>query len=131
PIHWKKGLTLDRAAIRQAFEQKYRETYGRLLDSIAIRVLNLHVALIGRRPKLDLTVMAPSGGSIDSAKQGVRPVYVDGQWHETTIYARHQLLVAATLSGAAILEQQDTTIFVEPALQARVDTLGNMIIEPV
>ncbi|HEV2570215.1 MAG TPA: hydantoinase/oxoprolinase family protein [Beijerinckiaceae bacterium] len=131
PIHWKKGLTLDRAAIRQAFEQKYRETYGRLLDGIAIRVLNLHVALIGRRPKLDLAVLAPSGGSIDSAKQGVRPVYVDGQWHEATIYARHQLPVGAVLSGPAILEQQDTTIFVEPDLQARVDALGNIIIEPM
>ncbi|MDT2023122.1 hydantoinase/oxoprolinase family protein, partial [Methylocella sp. CPCC 101449] len=131
PIHWKKGLTLDRAAIRQAFEQKYRETYGRLLDGIAIRVLNLHVALIGRRPKLDLAVLAPSGGSVDGAKQGVRPVYVDGRWHDATIYARHQLPVGAVVSGPAILEQQDTTIFVEPDLQARVDALGNIIIEPM
>lgn len=129
PIAWTKGEALDRAAIRRAFELKYRETYGRLLDGIAIRLLNLHVALIGRRPKLDLASLAPSSGSIDSAKQGARPVYVDGRWHEATIYARHQLPVGAILSGPAILEQQDTTIFIEPDLQARVDTLGNIVIE--
>ena len=29
----------------------------------------------------------------------------------------------------AILEQEDTTIFVEPDLQARIDSLGNVILE--
>ena len=79
PIAWQPGRLLDVAAIREAFERRYREVYGRLLDSIPIRVLNIHVALIGRRPKLDLAMLAPTGGSIEPAKQGVRPVYVGGE----------------------------------------------------
>jgi N-methylhydantoinase A len=54
---------------------------------------------------------------------------VDGGWHEATIYARHHLPLGAVISGPAVLEQQDTTIFVEPDLQARVDPFGNIIIE--
>lgn len=129
PIVWRKGQTLDAKAVRAAFERRYSEVYGRLLDGIPIRVLNIHVALIGRRPKLDLAALAPAGGSIAAAKQGVRPVYVNGAWHDAVIYARHELPVDALIHGPAILEQQDTTIFVEPDLQARVDRLGNIIIE--
>lgn len=129
PIVWRKGQMLDAKAVRAAFERRYSEVYGRLLDGIPIRVLNIHVALIGRRPKLDLAALAPAGGSIAAAKQGVRPVYVNGAWHDAMIYARHELPVDALIHGPAILEQQDTTIFVEPDLQARVDRLGNIIIE--
>jgi N-methylhydantoinase A len=129
PMAWQPGRLLDVAAIRDAFERRYREVYGRLLDNIPIRVLNIHVAMIGRRPKLDLAMLAPAAGSIEQAKQGVRPVYVGGGWRETAIYARRQLPVGATIVGPAILEQEDTTIFVEPDLQARIDSLGNVILE--
>jgi N-methylhydantoinase A len=129
PIVWQPGRLLDVAAIREAFERRYREVYGRLLDNIPIRVLNIHVAVIGRRPKLDLAMLAPLSGSIEQAKRGVRPVYVGGGWREAAIYARRELPVGATITGPAILEQEDTTIFVEPDLQARIDSLGNVILE--
>jgi N-methylhydantoinase A len=127
-LDWRKDHPLDAAAIRAAFERRYRKVYGRLLEGIAVRVLNLHVALIGRRPKLDLSALAPQGGSIESAKQATRAIYVDGAWHQATIYARHALPLGAVVPGPAILEQQDATILVEPDLAARVDALGNIII---
>ncbi len=129
PIAWQPDRLLDVAAIREAFERRYREVYGRLLDNIPIRLLNIHVAVVGRRPKLDLAKLAPSTGSVERAKQGMRPVYVSGSWRDAAIYARRELPVDATVPGPAILEQQDTTIFVEPDLQARVDRLGNVILE--
>jgi N-methylhydantoinase A len=129
PVAWTQGKPLDVTSIREAFERRYRDVYGRLLDNIPIRLLNVHVAVIGRRPKLDLAMLAPSAGSIEGARQGVRPVYVGGRWHDAAIYARRELPVGASIAGPAILEQQDTTIFVEPDLQARIDALGNVIIE--
>jgi N-methylhydantoinase A len=128
PLDWRKDRPLDAAAIGAAFERRYREVYGRLLEGIPVRVLNLHVALIGRRPKLDLAALAPVGGSIESAKQGERAVYVDDAWQHAMVYARHALPVGAVVPGPAILEQQDATILVEPDLTARVDPLGNIII---
>jgi N-methylhydantoinase A len=129
PVTWQPGRTLDLDEIRTAFERRYREVYGRLLENIPIRVLNIHVAAIGRRPKLDLATLAPSGGSVAQATQGVRQVYVDGMWQEATVYARRELPVGAIVKGPAILEQQDTTILVESDLQARVDELGNIVLE--
>jgi N-methylhydantoinase A len=129
PVIWQPGRTLNVDEIRAAFERRYREVYGRLLENIPIRVLNIHVAAVGRRPKLDLATLAPSGGSVALATQGVRQVYVDGAWREATVYARRELPVGAVVKAPAILEQQDTTILVEPELQARVDKLGNIVLE--
>ena len=129
PIDWREDRAFDATTLRRAFEARYREVYGRLLDAIPIRVLNIHVAMIGRRPKLHLAGLAPPGGDIETAKQGMRQVYFSGKWCDATLYARHQLPVGAVIDGPAILEQQDATIVVEPELQAHVDRFGNIIIE--
>jgi N-methylhydantoinase A len=129
PLAWQSGRMLDASALRDAFERRYRDVYGRLLENIPIRVLNIHVAAVGRRPKLDLATLAPSGGSIAQARQGTRPVFADGFWQDAAVYARRELPVGATIAGPAILEQQDTTILVEPDLKARVDGLGNIVLE--
>ncbi|WP_321344646.1 hydantoinase/oxoprolinase family protein [Breoghania sp.] len=122
---------LDTDAIRAAFETAYREAYGRLLDGIPMRVMNYRVAVIGRRPELDMGVFAPVDGK--PAKDcliGSRRVYVDGAFHEAGVYERLQLEVGATIEGPALLEQADTTIFVDPGLTASVDVFGNLVIKP-
>ena len=121
------GITRD--IVRAAFEARYREAYGRLLDGIPIRLLNLRVAAVGRRPKFDLTLLAPAADAdIERARRGSRRVYVDGAWHEAAIYERLDLPVGARVEGPALLEQPDATIFVEPDLAGEVDRFGNFII---
>jgi N-methylhydantoinase A len=66
---------------------------------------------------------------VDAAARGTRPVFFDGTWHDTAIFARLDLPVGAVIPGPAILEQPDATVLVDPGLAARVDTLGNLIIE--
>ncbi len=123
------GVGIERAAIRAAFEARYREVYGRVLEALPIRVLNLRVATVGRRPKFDLSILAPdAAASMDAAGRGVRRVYVDGAWHEARIWDRLALPAGAVVPGPAVLEQSDATIFVEPDLQGSVDRLGNLLI---
>ncbi len=117
------------ATIQGAFEAAYRQAFGRLLENIPIRVLTLRVAVIGRRPKLDLALLRPQGGSVQAAQTGERPVWFAGQAHPTRIYNRLELPVGAVIPGPAILEQPDATTWVEPDLAARVDQFGNVVIE--
>ncbi len=116
------------AAIRAAFEKAYLAAFGRLLDGIPARVLTLRVAVVGRRPKIDLAKLAPAGGSLDKARTGTRRVWFDGGWHETAIYDRLALPVDARVEGPAILEQPDATTVIEPDLAGRVDRFGNLIV---
>lgn len=120
-------LTAD--AIREAFEAAYRSAFGRLLDGIPMRVMNYRIAVIGRRPQLDMALFAPQGGKpATECRTGTRQVYADGTWHEAGIYERLSLAVGARVSGPALLEQADTTIFVDPGLVAEVDSFGNLVI---
>jgi N-methylhydantoinase A len=120
---------LDAAAIHAAFEARYRAAYGRLLEGIAMRVLNLRVAVVGRRPKLDLIGLAPKpGGSVAAAQRGTRRIYVDGGFTQAPVYARLELPVGAVIPGPAILEQPDTTIFIDLGLVSSVDRFGNVVL---
>lgn len=115
--------------IKSTFEKRYSAVYGKPLNSIAIRVLNLRVSTLGRRPKFDLKLLAPSDGSeLAAAMSGERDVWFDGGWQKTKIYQRLPIAIGEAIHGPAILEQPDTTILIEPDLQAVVDEFGNLLI---
>jgi len=92
-------------------------------------VLNFRVAVIGHRPKFDLSLLAPDdNATLDKARSGSRRIWVDGGWHDAAIFARLDLPVGAEIAGPAILEQPDTTILIEPGLTGTVDAFGNLIV---
>ena len=118
---------LDAPGLMAAFEAAYHTAFGRVLDGIPVRVMNLRYARIGVRPKFDLAVLAPqSEGSTEAL--GVQRVYHAGQWWDAQRYARLELPIGAAVNGPAILEQPDTTVWLEPGFTARVDALGNLLI---
>lgn len=119
-----------RSEIAAAFDAAYGATYGRLLQNGVRRVMNLRSAVIGRRPKFDLSALAPDeGGSVEASLKSRRLVHFANDWHDTAIYDRLSLPVGAVVNGPAILEQLDTTILIEPDLRGTVDNFGNVIIE--
>ena len=114
--------------IETAFDQAYQAAYGRLLRDGTRRIMNLRTAVIGRRPKFDLSSLAPKGGDIETARRGTRSVHFEDAWFDTAIYDRLALPVGAEIAGPAILVQPDTTVIVDPDLDAIVDAYGNTII---
>ncbi len=120
-------LTPD--TVHTAFDAAYRAAYGRLLDGIAVRVMNYRVIVTGRRPVFDMAVFAPpTGNSPEACRQGSRMVRADGVDLQAPVYARLDLAQGVEIDGPAILEQPDTTIFVDPGLTGRVDGFGNLIL---
>ncbi len=129
PLFLSEDFNINRDQISAAFEARYKSVFGNPLSGIPVRVVNLRVSVIGVRPNFDLHLLAPDDeGTIDAAVRGTRPVWVDGGWTEATIYERLHLPVGAEIKGPAVLEQPDTTIFVEPDLVGKVDEFGNLVI---
>jgi N-methylhydantoinase A len=101
-----------------------------LLPGLAVRIVSLRVAAIGRRPPFDFSVFAPdASASRDAAKTGSRQVWFSGGWRETAVWSRLELPAGAMIEGPAILEQPDATTVIEPGHVGRVDKLGNVIVE--
>ncbi|MCM2292419.1 hydantoinase/oxoprolinase family protein [Allorhizobium sp. BGMRC 0089] len=129
PLHIPDGGLTD-GVIVEAFDRAYREAFGRLLEGIEKRVMNYRVAVIGRRPPFDMRVFAPTEGkSPGECLTAHRTVYVGGKWQDIPVYDRLSLAVGSVVSGPCLLEQADTTIFVDPGLAARTDAMGNLIME--
>ena len=119
---------LNAEGVQAAFEAAYRHAFGRVLQGPVVRVMNLRYARIGRRPRFDLSVLAPQGAG-STQPLGTQRVYHQGRWWDAQRYARLDLPVGAQLQGPAILEQADTTVWLEPGFTARVDALGNLLLE--
>lgn len=128
PLTLPPGGALEPQAVRLAFERAYQRAFGRLLEGIPMRVLTLRVAVIGRRPKLDLTALRPMAGSIEEASAGQRQVWFRSEPHLAAIYRRLELPVGAEIPGPAILEQPDATTWIDPDLAGTVDDFGNVIL---
>jgi N-methylhydantoinase A len=121
---------IDTNKVRAAFDRRYAEVYGRLLQGIGVRLFNLRTAVIGRRPRFDLALLAPAvGGGVAQATIGRRRVWTDGGWRDANVYDRLGLPVGARVAGPAILEQPDTTTFIDADLEGVVDRFGNLILE--
>ena len=121
---------VGREAIMAAFAAAYSGAYGRLLERVPVRVLNLRTSVIGARPKIDLLSLAPPPtATLEEARRGTRPVWFDTRT-EASVWDRLALPVGAVVRGPAVLEQPDATILVDPGLAARVDRFGNLILEP-
>lgn len=123
---------LQHSDIVNAFEDGYRARFGRLLENIPMRVMNYRVVAIGKRPPFDLRVLGPiNPAGAAACITGRRRVYHDGAWHDASVYDRLPIAAGEVLAGPCLLEQPDTTIFVDPGLQGRIDDHWNLIIERV
>jgi N-methylhydantoinase A len=56
--------------------------------------------------------------------------YYDGAWHEAVIYDRDLLHTGLVVPGPAIVGEMDSTTVILPGYEARVDEIGNLLINP-
>ncbi len=82
------AIDLSRDAVLSTFEAAYNKSFGRLLNGPQVRVMNLRVAVIGRRPPFDLERLAPASGNSERSLSGKRKVYADGKWHEASVFKK-------------------------------------------
>ena len=129
PIPSDKPISPD--LIRAAFEATYLKTYSRLLDQIPIRILNLRLSVIGKRPQIDIKMLARGkrAESVAACYLADQKIFANGAWHDAGIYDRLLLPQGSKILGPALLVQPDATIYVDPGLSAEVDDFGNIIMK--
>ncbi|MBZ9881867.1 hydantoinase/oxoprolinase family protein [Mesorhizobium sp. CA10] len=124
--------SVSRETLQQLFEKAYFARFKVELPEIRANLVNLNTSVTGVRPQIDLSrLIDPAGRAamLTEARREIRPVWYNGRWHDTPVYAREKLPLDATIEGPAILEQMDATTVLEPGDRARSDADGNIIID--
>jgi len=118
------GPEVTREEIQKLFDKAYWDRFGVELPEIRAVLVNLHTAVIGLRPALDLQALSDRGALL--APRNRRVLFADA-WLDTPVYQRNSL--PETVEGPAIIEQLDCTTVLEPGNVGRADALGNLIVE--
>ena len=126
--------------VEASFREAYVRRFGRvaeqfeglqdLLERMPVRLMNLRTSVIGVRADILLKERLPDPrASLQEASKGTRAVYVGGRFVECPTYERAALPRGVELAGPAVIEQPDTTTWLEPGTRARVDDAGNLLVE--
>jgi N-methylhydantoinase A len=118
------GPKVTREQLQLLFEKAYWVRFEVELPEIRAMLVNVHTAVIGLRPRLDLALLSDRGAG--SAPRN-RSVWMEGGFRKTPVYQRASL--PPTLEGPAIIEQLDCTTVLEPGNKLTIDKLGNLLIE--
>ncbi len=123
------GGQLDAAALERAFRRfdaLHADRYGYTIEGEVIELVSFKVTAIGRRPALDLS-QADGGGSFERSS---RPVYVRGEgWLEATIAHRSSLAAGERIDGPAVIEEEGSTLFLEPGMTVERHQQGALLVE--
>ncbi|GHD32351.1 hydantoinase/oxoprolinase family protein [Halioglobus pacificus] len=74
--------------------------------------------------------LGTAGTTLDECKLHQSKFFFEGQWHEAGIYDRNKLHEGLVVAGPAIVSEMDSTTVVLPGYDARVDAVGNLLINP-
>jgi N-methylhydantoinase A len=123
-------LKVTKDELQRLFEAAYWERFGVELPEIRAVLVNLHTAVIGLRPRLDLAVLARAERAPDlrGARNAMRQVWFEGAFRDTPIYQRDKLPQDARFTGPAIIEQLDCTTVIDPGNRVELDVLGNLLV---
>jgi N-methylhydantoinase A len=119
-------------AIRERFDDLHQERFGHKAPSAAAEVVSYRLAGLGRVRAPELARRPRGRGGADGARTGDRAALF-ADWaglRPVPVYAREGLSPGHRLAGPAIVEQDDSTVVVEPGQEAAVDDWGNLLITP-
>ena len=111
------------------FAAAHEREYGYALPGRPVEIVNCRLQAVGAVPKAPLAPIAAGSGP-EAALRGRRSVYCGREhgWVDTPVYARSRLGAQITLTGPAVIEEMSSTIVLMPRSRARIDALGNVIV---
>ena len=120
------GLT-GNGDYQETFHQRYEETFGYRDPESGIEVLQIRMLARAPNPVVGVAASSPMPGESDRLEPvETREVTHQGGRLSVPVYQRARIPTGLRLSGPAVLLQYDTTVFVTPGFDFRVDPSGNL-----
>ena len=94
-------------------------------------VVNLRAIAQGKATMAKARVVQSGSADASGGVVGVTSMYLDGAEREASVYDRSKLLAGNRIPGPAMITEMDSTTLILPDHVGEVDTLGNILINPV
>ncbi|MEM4383381.1 MAG: hydantoinase/oxoprolinase family protein [Candidatus Caldarchaeum sp.] len=125
---------LNTNMLRDAFENRYREIYMISNLSTEIEITGLRVTARGPILAPELYEYSWSPAEQGEPLKGSRTCYFSGRKQSlepmaTLVYNRYSLSPGMEIKGPAIIEEVESSCVIPPGFTARVDNLGNLLVE--
>ena len=120
-----KGLALLTDRFDEEHEQLFTFALGEAHELVMIRA-------IVRAPAREIAEV-PVGqaeASLEDCHIHDSRFYYEGEWFDAAIYDRERLHTGLVIPGPAIVGEMDSTTVILPGYEARVDEIGNLMINP-
>ncbi len=117
----------DMAGITEAFHRAHEAIYDFCDRESAVQIMNLRLVMAGASPKPFLRRLPEATGAppVDRLLQ----VFFDDGWHQVPLHRRAALLAGHRFAGPCVVAQDDSTACIPPGFAARVDGMGNILLE--
>ena len=109
----------------EAFHREHEREFAFRNDQTPVEIYQLQLKAIGKTPKPNFEA-ADLQPEAHTEPIETRPVYFEGQWHDTPVYQRERTPAGATIQGPAIINQLDSTTVVPPQCRAEIDEWLNI-----
>ncbi|MFH0823913.1 MAG: hydantoinase/oxoprolinase family protein [Pseudomonadota bacterium] len=126
PMPDKPFNELERAEIRNLFDETYKRLYGRTYPDTRVEFITFRLrAGLPERP-FRIPALTGSGETLQDCIKGQRPAYslIQRKYVPFTVVDRLKLFSGAVIAGPAIIEEKESTIVVGEDAQAAVDDYG-------
>ncbi len=116
------------STIADVFHAEHARVYGHSDPEAPVQVINLRLVVSGIAAKPEMTPGKQTPGRAEPIRQ--IDIFLAGAAHSAALFERSRLKPGQTLTGPAIVAQDDCTTVVPPGFAVEVDAWGNLVIEP-
>ena len=119
-----QGLALLTDRFDEEHEQLFTFALGEDHELVMIR------AIVQAPARHRQVAVGQADASLEDCKIHDTRFYYEGEWHDAAIYDRDKLHTGLVVPGPAIVGEMDSTTVILPGYEARVDEIGNLLINP-
>jgi N-methylhydantoinase A len=94
-------------------------------------ILMIRAVVKARAAEIASRTIGSADASLEDCVIHASKFYYDGAWHEAPLYDRTKLHPGIVVPGPAIVMEMDSTTVILPGHDAKVDKVGNLLINPI
>ncbi|MFM7783754.1 MAG: hydantoinase/oxoprolinase family protein, partial [Gammaproteobacteria bacterium] len=117
------------ALLSERFDREHEQLFTFALGE-GHEIVMLRAVVKQRARALPVLKLGREGTTLEEAKIHDTRIYHSGVWHAAPIYDRNLLHEGLVVPGPAIVQEMDSTTLLLPGHAARIDAVGNLLIEP-